>query len=246
MAKQERFYLPGRELRVQTDNGSRSITGLVPYGAASTGLPWLERISKGAFASALKPGAETVLLLRQHDVGLVFGNTDAKTLILKDSPEGLRFHCPALPNTTAASDLIESMQRGDIDGVSIGMIVTSDEWSENSNGQVTRNILALDLFEISIVNFAVYKDAQASLRSVPKAFRALLKRSHEAGCECSCGPCNEDDCSSCEGEDGDGSCEDEACLSHGCPLQDGDDEDRSQPLTWSERTLLRLEVMRRL
>jgi len=240
MSKRESFYLPGRELRVQTDaTGSRSITGQIPYNSLSAGLPWAETISPGAFADALKPGAD-VLMLRDHDPSLLLGRTISGTLQLRDASGGLEFTCQ-LPNTSTANDLAESLTRRDITGVSFGFVCTSDQWKDDGKGQLTRTLLAVALHEISVCSFAAYPDASASLRSVPKQLRSLIKltkRTNSEGCDCPCFECDEnDDCSECENDDCDFDCPD-------CPNQD--DGDRSTRLTWSERTLLRLEVLSRL
>lgn len=242
MSKRESFYLPGRELRVTTDaSGSRSIVGTIPYNSPSEGLPWIETIAPGAFAGALEPGADC-LLLRDHLPTLLLGRTLAGTLSLSDRTEGLQFRC-TLPNTTAATDLIESLARKDISGVSFGFVTTEDVWADDGAGNLTRVLRAVELFEISVCSFAAFPDASVALRSIPRALRPLIKRSHESGCSCSCERCNDSDCGNCEGEDGDGECDDPGCASNGCPLQE--DEDRSTRLTWSERTLLQIEIARR-
>ena len=105
----ESFYLPQRELRITTDaSGSRTVVGTIPYNSPSAGLPWIETIAPGAFADALKPGAD-VLMLRDHDASLLLGRTISGTLTLRDSSDGLQFTC-RLPNTTTANDLAESLE----------------------------------------------------------------------------------------------------------------------------------------
>jgi hypothetical protein len=156
----------------------------------------------------------------------------------------LTFRCK-LPNTSTASDLVESMSRKDISGVSFGFVVKDDLWADDGAGNLTRVLRSVSLFEISVCSFAAFPDASAALRSLPRELRPLLKRSNEPGCSCNCSSCQDDDCASCEGEDNDGECTDSGCASNGCPLQQGDDEDRSGQLNWSQRTLLLIEVLRR-
>jgi HK97 family phage prohead protease len=254
MSKRESFYLPNRELRVKTGaDGSRTVQGLIPYNSPSAGLPFQESIAPGAFNDALEPGA-SVLLLRDHDPTLLLGNTVAGTLTLKGTRTGLQFTCQ-LPNTTAASDLAESMTRGDLAGVSFGFSVPTggDVWADNGAGYLTRTLRAVTLFEISVCSFAAYPTAAAAIRSIPQKFRDLLKRSidgiddddeeegNEYDCGCDCPECLNDNCVNCSMSD----CEDEACAEHGCPNQLGlDDEDDSgeDEEDWALRTLLRIEV----
>ena len=234
MSKRESFYLPNRELRIQPNaDGSRTIEGTIPYNSPSAGLPWIETISPGAFANALKPGADC-LLLRDHDTSQLFGRVqEARTLTLRDSADGLNFSCQ-LPKTSQAADLVESMSRKDLTGVSFGFSVSKDAWSDDGKGNVHRDIISLNLFEISVCSFAAYPNASASVRSVPKALRSLLKRSAEDGDED-----DEDNCDCEKNPDG-------THVDPDCTCDEEDDEDRSKPLNWSERTLLQIEVSRRL
>ena len=219
MAKRETFSLPTRELRVKTDaDGTRSVGGTLPYNSASSGLPWVETIAPGAFATALESGAD-VLCLRDHNPSLLLGRTLAGTLDLSDSAEGLQFRC-RLPNTSTANDLAESIARRDITGVSFGFVCTDDKWADDRNGNVTRVLRAVELFEVSITSFAAYPDSSVSLRSVPQAFRSLLKRSNADGCDCDCDACIDGDCGECENEE----CDDPECAANGCPTQDEDEE----------------------
>jgi HK97 family phage prohead protease len=253
-AKKESFFLPSRELRISTDaaSGSRTLVGTIPYNSPSVGLPWTETIAAGAFSGALKPGSD-VLMLRDHDSSLLMGRTLAGTLSLGDSADGLQFKC-TLPNTSAANDLIESMNRRDITGVSFGFVTTEDTWADDGAGSLTRVLRAVELFEISVTSFAAYPDASAAIRSVvPEEFRSLLKRSKrqsdseddddledddeeddEEGstCECPCTECVDGNCADCSNPD----CDDPNC-----------DEIRSgRKLTWSEKVLLRVAVARRV
>ncbi len=223
MSKRELFSLPTRELRVQPNaDGSRTVVGVIPYDSPSAGLPWDERIAPGAFADALKAGAD-VLCLRDHDTSLLLGRTLAGTLTLTDSAAGLTFRCK-LPNTTTAADLTESLSRGDITGVSFGFTCNEDQWADDRQGNLTRTLLSVSLFEVSVTSFAAYRDSSVSLRSVPQAFRSLLKRSNVDGCDCDCDACIDGDCGECENE----KCEDPECAANGCRIQDDeDDEERS-------------------
>ena len=233
----ESFYLPKRELRVTTDASNvRTVVGLIPYNSPSDGLPWVETIAPGAFTDALKPGAD-VLMLRDHDASLLLGRTLSGTLTLRDTADGLQFTCK-LPNTSTANDLAESLERRDISGTSFGFVTNKDNWADDGNGNLTRVLQSVELFEVSICSFPAFPDSTAAIRSVPRALRPLLKRSNADGCECVCDECTAGNCDECEDDD----CEDPACEANGCPNQDG--EDRAGKLSWAERTELQIEVLR--
>jgi len=171
----ENFYLPSKELRATTNaDGSRSITGLIAYNKESSGLPWTETIAPGAFTDALKADAD-VLLLRDHKQESLLARTLSKTLVLEDTPIGLKFTANLSSNNSVALDTIDSIERKDLTGVSFGFSANKDEWSEDGTG-VMRTLLSVHLYEISVTSFAAFPDSSVSLslRSVPEEYRSLL------------------------------------------------------------------------
>jgi uncharacterized protein len=214
----ESFYLQSRELRAQTNaDGSRSITGLIAYNKPSNGLPWTETIAPGAFADALKPDAD-VLLLRDHAQDKLLSRTLSKTLVLEDTPVGLKFTANLSSNNTVALDTVDSISRGDLSGVSFGFNVNpgGDVWSDDGQ-KVTRSLQSVNLHEISVTSFAVYPSSQVSLRSVPAEYRSLLSDPDNDG--------DDDECTCPEGEE--------------CTCDKDTDEDAEQ---WAERSRMRLAL----
>jgi HK97 family phage prohead protease len=110
-------------------SGGKSIEGFAAtYGKLSSPIPagslggvYRERIQRGAFASAVSNKQDVVMLIN-HDPSLILGRTASGTLALTDTPKGLKFHCD-LPNTNSASELHESVQRGDINGCSFSFVL---------------------------------------------------------------------------------------------------------------------------
>lgn len=195
------------EFRIATaDDGTRTLSGLIPYNVRSLDLGgFTEMIAPSAFAGALKPGAD-VLCLRDHDVLNLLGRTKSKTLTLTDSSEGLRFTCK-LPKTSQATDLAESMNRGDLDANSFGFVTLDDKWLADAAGNVVRTLMAVDLYEISPCSFPAYPTSQISVRSCPVELRSKLKKRDADACECDCEQCIGGDCGLCS----DGDCDDENC-----------------------------------
>jgi len=205
--------LPTSEFRIATaDDGSRTLSGMVPYNSPSCDLGgFTELIAPSAFAGALAPGAD-VLCLRDHDVSILLGRTKSKTLSLTDSPEGLRFTCK-LPKTTQADDLAESVDRGDLDANSFGFMTLDDKWLADASGNVVRTLLSVELFEISPCSFPAYPNSQVSVRSCPAGLRSKLAKRADADtagedeCQCDCAQCVGGDCGICSDPD----CQDENC-----------------------------------
>lgn len=222
-------------------DGSKSISGYaIVYNSPSQDLGnFTEIVAPGAVTDSLKENPD-VLCLRDHDPSLLMGRTTAKALTLVEDSKGLRFVCK-LPNSTQASDLAESIDRGDLDGVSFGFSVPSggDKWSNDGSGNVVRTLLKIDLAEISPCSFPAYRSTSVSIRSCPSDLRSLLKRSldddedeDEDGCDCDCPECLDGDCADCSDPD----CIDEAC-------EHGDDSARSVALFKLE---LRIALANRL
>jgi HK97 family phage prohead protease len=138
MAKREQEIrtLATREFRVATsEDGTRTLSGIIPYNSLSVDLGgFTELIAPGAFAGVLGPDAD-ILCLRDHKPELLMGRTKSKTLSLSDSVDGLRFTCK-LPKTTQASDLAESVDRGDLDATSFGFYTLDDKWAADAAGNV--------------------------------------------------------------------------------------------------------------
>ena len=227
MNKREQLYLPARELRVQTSpDGSRVINGFaLVYNSPSQDLGgFVEIVAPGAATDSLRNNPD-VLCLRDHNPEILLGRTTSKTLTLSDEPTGLRFSC-RLPNNTDGANLAESIDRGDLSGVSFGFVTEEDRWAADKDGNVVRTLLKITLFEISPCSFPAY--SASSVRSCPPELRSRLRsRNHE---------------------DDDDECDCDACLAGNhdeCEFDCDADEDRSGRLNWAERTLLRIEVARR-
>ena len=174
MNKELRSYRS--EIRVaKAEDGTRTVSGLIPYNSLSVDMwGFQELIAPGAFASALGADAD-VLALRDHDPKLLLGRTKSQTLQLNDSPEGLRYTL-TLPNTTAANDLAESIDRGDLDTTSFGFGCDEDSWAAADDGTVIRTLKQVTLFEVSPCSFAAYPDSQVTVRSIPDHIKAEIEQ----------------------------------------------------------------------
>jgi HK97 family phage prohead protease len=182
-------------------------------------------------------------MLRDHNSSQLLGRTTAGTLTLTQNSNGLAFSV-TMPKTAIAKDTVENVRNGNLNSCSFGFNVPSggDKWTTTPDGAALRTLLDVNLAEVSITSFAAYPATTVNLRSAPPEIRSLITRSNENGCDCDCFACSEDDdCENCS----DFTCDDEACAENGCPNQD--DEDRSKPLSQSERHRMHmtLELLKR-
>lgn len=145
-----------------TTSSPSAIEGIaVPYGRYSNVItneaprPFRERIRPRALT-----WNETTVMHVQHDrTGVPLARVGAGTMQLEESPEGLRFRA-TLP--AGRSDVIEALQRGDLDGsVSIGFIVEEDEWDHHDK-QSLREVTKGRLIECSLVTAGAYPGARGT------------------------------------------------------------------------------------
>jgi HK97 family phage prohead protease len=105
-----------------------------------------------------------VRALIDHDTSRVLGRTRAGTLRLTKDAHGLRAEIDP-PNTTAARDLLESVSRGDISGMSFGFRVLDDDWTMDG-GQPVRTVKDMEIREVSVVSFPAYPQTDVAQRSL--------------------------------------------------------------------------------
>jgi HK97 family phage prohead protease len=222
IGKREVRYLPVKELRTEQDaDGKRYFTG---YAAVFNSLSqdlggFKERIKPGAFARAIAEQQEVHHLIN-HDENFLLGNTAAGTTVLTEDSKGLRFKTLA-GSRSYEKDLLESIDRGDIRTCSFAFSASPEgqSWSEERDGkrkQAIRDLLDVDLFDVSIVGRPAYLEtsAEISVRSlfpdgVPAEVRSHLKKNEvrNADCQCSCESCVAGNCANCTNTE----CDDPNC-----------------------------------
>lgn len=127
---------------------------------------FVEVIRKGAFAKSLATGSN-IRALYHHEGSALLGTTRAGTLKLQEDSHGLRFDL-ALPDTSHGRDLAILVDRGDVSGCSFGFRVADggDRW-EQRGGQLVRELLDVELHEITLTHDPAYSDTTVAMRSRP-------------------------------------------------------------------------------
>jgi HK97 family phage prohead protease len=129
--------------------------------------PFREQILPSAVDRVLSGGQE-VKALWNHNDSEVLGSRRAGTLLLRKSPQGLLID---LDVPKWAARYLETVERGDVDGMSFNMLVPDDgeEWDFHaSDGIPIRSVTDMLFREVSIVPFPAYPDSavEVSQRSV--------------------------------------------------------------------------------
>lgn len=101
-----------------------------------------------------------------HDSAQVLGREKNDSLTLKTDKKGLKMELVP-PDTTLGRDVTELIRRGDVDGMSFGFIATDERWYKDGDDEV-RELLGIDLHEVSPVSFPAYPDTTIALRGRDK------------------------------------------------------------------------------
>jgi hypothetical protein len=161
---EERRYTPDVEVRNQDDAPPRIVGHAAVWDSLSEDLGgFQEVVRRGTFTRALKENAD-IRALFNHSPDLILGRSSAGTLKLEEDEIGLRFEILP-PDTTLGRDLLESIRRGDVSQVSFGFQVQEDRFSKLTDGTVLRELLDVDLFDVSPVVYPAYPQTTAEVRS---------------------------------------------------------------------------------
>jgi len=162
--KIELSHVQNLEFRVE-DGETPTITGYAAvFNSRSENLGgFVEIIKQGAFARSISEGAD-VRALVDHDSSRIIGRTKSGTLKISEDARGLKIEVVP-PNTTVGRDVVESIKRGDLDGMSFGFRVKKDDWKAVDGGML-RELHDVDLVDISVVSFPAYLATSVTARSV--------------------------------------------------------------------------------
>jgi hypothetical protein len=239
MNKPERRFI-SQEFRV-SEGATPAIAGY----AALFDVPsddfggWSEVIDPHAFDSVLAANPDCRALWN-HNPDVVLGRTTANTLTLNVDARGLTYVIDP-PDTQTARDLIVSMRRKDVTGSSFGFICKRDQWTDNTDGTITRRILEFDeLLDVSPVTYPAYSATTSAVRSLPasmpKELRSKLEHRDSMDddapvdtCGCECTQCVSGNCNICSLD----SCTDEVCSCY---------NQRSQSVGDSERRRMEMKL----
>jgi len=146
-------------LQTREENGERIIEGYAAKYETETNIgPFMESISRGAFDNVLE---NDVRALINHDPSLVIGRVSAGTLELTSDDVGLKYRVK-LGNQQYATDLYESIQRGDISQSSFAFTIKDQTWSEDRSSRKVNEVA--QLLDVSPVTYPAYKEATVVAR----------------------------------------------------------------------------------
>jgi len=169
-------------LETREENGERIIEGYAAKYETETNIgPFMESIARGAFDNVLE---NDVRALINHDPSLVLGRTSAGTLELTSDDVGLKYRVK-LGNQQYATDLYESIQRGDISQSSFAFTIKEQTWSEDRSARKVEEVA--QLLDVSPVTYPAYKEATVVAREEEEPQKEIrtaeVKSSDDNKCE---------------------------------------------------------------
>jgi uncharacterized protein len=131
---------------------------------------FVETIRPGAFARSLKDTPE-VLALAHHDSSRPLARRSAGTLSIAEDAKGLRVEI-TLNDSTAARDILADVRSGNIEGMSFGFSTQKDTVVRKTGELPVRELIDVNLFEVSPVTMPAYPETSIAARSVQAALDA--------------------------------------------------------------------------
>jgi HK97 family phage prohead protease len=164
------------EIRAAADlslQGKKIIGRPVVYNSASQDLGgFVEVISSGAFGDSISGDIRALL---EHDNKLILGRTSAGTMTIKEDEQGLLVEIDP-PNIQAARDLMTSIERKDISGMSFGFTVNAGgaQWDFDQSPAL-RTVTSANLLEVTITGMPAYKatNVEVAMRSLEQQQKAV-------------------------------------------------------------------------
>jgi hypothetical protein len=152
--------------------GKRIIGRPIVYNSPSENLGgFIEVIAPKAFSNSLNGDIRALV---EHDSKLILGRTTSKTLRISEDSRGVFVEIDP-PNTRTASELMESIERGDISGMSFGFTVNMDgsQWDFNTDPAL-RTVTNANLHEVTITSMPAYRatNVEVAKRSMAKGLES--------------------------------------------------------------------------
>lgn len=113
--------------------------------------------------------------LWNHNSDMPLGRTKNGTLTLEKDVDGLRFAITP-PDTTWGRDAIESVKRGDVSGMSFGFYTKKDAWINETGQMPLRELLDIEIIEVSPVTFPAYSATSANVRSAEDILQTMPEK----------------------------------------------------------------------
>ena len=168
-----------RSFRIEArEQGSRTVSGYGSvFNSQSEDLGFIETIDPNAITDETIKRSDVFATLN-HDMDKILARCKygSGSLELKCDDKGLYYRFDA-PNTDLGDELLEYLNRGEIDSSSFAFTVKRDEWTTGDDGKTYRRILEIDqVFDISPVFCSAYPEAICQKRNKPSDYADKINK----------------------------------------------------------------------
>ena len=168
-----------RSFRIEArEQGSRTVSGYGSvFNSQSEDLGFIETIDPNAITEETIKRSDVFATLN-HDMDKILARCKygSGSLELKCDDKGLYYRFDA-PNTDLGDELLEYLNRGEIDSSSFAFTVKRDEWKNGDDGKHYRRILEIDqIFDISPVFCPAYPEAICQKRNKPSDYADKINK----------------------------------------------------------------------
>jgi HK97 family phage prohead protease len=165
MAEYERRAVVGLEVRQGGGQPSRLRGYAAVFNSQSLDLGgFVEIIRPGAFTRSLKD--TDVFAFVEHDPAQIIGRRSAGTLVIGEDAHGLHVEITPI-KTRVSEDVIENVRVGHLDAMSFAFRIPpdGDQWDLKATPP-RRELLHVDLREVSVVAMPAYPATEVAMRSL--------------------------------------------------------------------------------
>jgi HK97 family phage prohead protease len=173
---EERAAFTGARLELRAGRDASTMPRIVGHAAVYSQWSqdlggFKERVMPGAFTKALDGG--DIRALFNHDANFILGRQSSGTLELTDEKKGLHFEASP-PDTQTIRDLViapmtprNGSDVADLNQCSFAFLPVQDEWRAPKlyDGLYERDLVEVQLFDVSAVTFPAYDQTDVGLRS---------------------------------------------------------------------------------
>ena len=168
-----------RSFRIEArEQGSRTVSGYGSvFNSQSEDLGFIETIDPNAITDETIKRSDVFATLN-HDTDKILARCKygSGSLELKCDDKGLYYRFDA-PKTDLGDELLEHLDRGEIDSSSFAFTVKRDEWTKGDDGKSYRRILEIDqVFDISPVYCPAYPEAICQKRNKPSDYADKINK----------------------------------------------------------------------
>lgn len=174
--KQERMFGKGIELFSQEGQEMPILTGYpITFNTYSEphysrAIGYYTKFAPESVQDALQDPQRDIRVIRDHLPQLLFGRNcpsrNVATCTYTIDAHGVKMSVQ-LPNTQDARDLVESLKRGDLDGMSFGCYIGESDWSEKYDGIKVRTVKKFSsIDDFTICTYPVFPSTSVGIRSM--------------------------------------------------------------------------------